>query len=193
MGGDREFGSGNSGSSGGSGTAAGRWAFAARWAVVVAAATASAVVLATSADDGGRALPVTVGGTTTGPVRAPVAAVTTAVETAGAAARPPRREVSPGTTPADPGEGAAVGVAYALDWNTRCETGHLRFAGHSWRTGRPPVLPPGLPGAWGPGSAPPVLPGWATLTAADRLRFDAPGYLDGPVLLEPAAEPGICE
>ncbi|MFF8773276.1 hypothetical protein [Kitasatospora sp. NPDC015120] len=183
MGGDREFGSGEGG------TVAGRWAFAARWAVVVAAATASAVVLATSGHDGGRAVPVTVRGTTT----APVAAVTGAVQTAAAAARPPRREVSPGTTPADPGAGAAVGVAYALDWNTRCETGHLRFAGHSWRTGRPPVLPPGLPGAWGPGSAPPVLPGWATLTAAGRLRFDAPGYLDGPVLLEPAAEPGICE
>ncbi|MFB7473780.1 hypothetical protein [Kitasatospora sp. NPDC056184] len=167
----------------------GRWAWAARWSVVAAAGAALAVVLVTSGTDGGRPAPVTVRGTAT----ATALVTATAVATADTGALPPHREVTPGTVPADPGPAAALGVPYALDWNTRCETGRLRFAGRSWRTGRPPVLPSGLPGAWGVGWAPPVLPGWATLTAADRLRFDAPGYLADPVLLEPAAEPAICE
>ncbi|WP_380280164.1 hypothetical protein [Kitasatospora purpeofusca] len=187
---DGEFGGGEKGRSDG------RLAWAARWAVVAAAGTALAVVLVTSGADDGRPAPVTVRRTATGvaPGSVPGLATATAVTTAGTATLPPpHREVTPGTTPADPGPAAAVGVPYAFDWNTRCETSHLRFAGRSWQTGRPPVLPPGLPGAQGAGWGPPVLPGWATLTAVDRLRFDAPGYLADPVLLEPAAQPGICE
>ncbi|GAA1400623.1 hypothetical protein GCM10009639_41920 [Kitasatospora putterlickiae] len=184
MRGDREFGGGERE------TAEGRWVWAARWSVVVVAVAVPAVVLATSPADGGRPAPVTVRPT----AAAGEAVITAAVTTAGTAVLPPpHREVTPGVTPADPGTAAAVGVPYALDWNTRCETSHLRFAGRHWWTPKRPVLPPGLPGAQGPGSAPRVLPGWATLTAADRLRFDAPGYLAGPVLLEPAAEAGICE
>ncbi|MER6361270.1 hypothetical protein [Kitasatospora sp. NPDC001527] len=163
--------------------AAGGWrTWAARVAVVASAGTALAVVLVTSGGGGGRTDVVT--------VRVTATATATA---AGSTAAPPRREVTPDVRPADPGPAAAVGVAYPLDWNTHCETSHLSFAGRSWRTERPPVLPPGPPGPQGPGSGPRVLPGWATLTAADRLRFDAPGYLAGPVLLEPAARPGICE
>ncbi|MFF7458307.1 hypothetical protein [Kitasatospora sp. NPDC008115] len=183
-----------------SGAAESRWAWAARWSVVAAAGAALAVVLATTEADGGRPAPVTVRATATVGAVVTTTAVTTATVTTATVAPagtvtlpPPRREVRPGLTPADPGPAAAVGVPYAFDWNTHCETTHLRFAGHSWWTDRPPVLPPGLPGVWGPGSAPRVLPGWATLTADGRLRFDAPGYLAGPVLLEPAAEPGICE
>ncbi|MFE7562012.1 hypothetical protein [Kitasatospora sp. NPDC057500] len=176
------------------GTPESRWAWAARWSVVAVAGAALAVVPATTDVGGGRPAPVTVRATATvGTVVTTTAVTTATVTAAGAAVPPPRREVRPGLTPADPGLAAAVGVPYALDWNTRCETTHLRFAGHSWWTDRPPVLPPGLPGAWGPGSAPRVLPGWATLTADGRLRFEAPGYLADPVLLEPAAEPGICE
>ncbi|MEV6972595.1 hypothetical protein [Kitasatospora sp. NPDC093806] len=179
-----------------------RRVWAARWTVVGVAGAALAVVLATSGDGGGAGRSVVVTVTRT-PATAPGPATATAPSLAVAAdgdgdvvlsvAGPPRREVTPGVTPADPGPAAVVGRPYPVDWSAHCDLAHLRFAGRTWKAPWPPALPSGLPGPRGAGSGPPVLPGYATLTAPDRLRFEAPGYLPGPVLLEPTAEERICE
>ncbi|MFB6893117.1 hypothetical protein ACFCX4_27825 [Kitasatospora sp. NPDC056327] len=199
MGREQEFGGAAGGGVDGAADGAGerRQVWVARWAVVAVAGIVLAVVLVTSGEGGARPAPV---GLT--PVPAPVS-TTAAGTTAGspapspvpvaATAAPPRRAVVPGATPADPGPAAVVGDHYPVDWDTHCGIAHLRFAGRMWRTDRPPVVPHDLPGALGPTSWPLVLPGYATLTAAGRLRFDAPGYLAEPVLFEPSTLPRICE
>ncbi|WP_328304560.1 hypothetical protein OG389_36170 (plasmid) [Streptomyces sp. NBC_00435] len=106
---------------------------------------------------------------------------------------PPRRTVTPGEpSPADPGADAVTGRAYPVDWPVHCGLGRLAFAGRTWLAGTVVGIPAGLPGPRGPGSGPPLLPGYATLTGPDRLRFEAPGYLDGPVELTPVADAPGC-
>ena len=80
-----------------------------------------------------------------------------------------------------------------MDWGVHCGAGHLIFAGRNWRAEQAPALPPRLPGPQGQGSGPAVLPGYAILTAADRLTFDAPGHLADPVALRPVADAPLCD
>ncbi|MER5929501.1 hypothetical protein [Streptomyces sp. NPDC002054] len=105
--------------------------------------------------------------------------------------QPERRTVTPGS-PATGPAAAEVGRTYPLDWGAHCGLRYLPFAGRMWQAGTVPATPPNLPGPQGPASGPPVVPGYATLTAPDSLRFEAPGWLDAPVTLTPAPNAPGC-
>ncbi|QES48747.1 hypothetical protein DEJ50_13890 [Streptomyces venezuelae] len=104
-----------------------------------------------------------------------------------------RRTVTPGRPAAGPAATAAeVGRAYPVDWSAHCGLQYLPFAGRMWQAGTVRATPQNLPGPQGPGSGPPVVPGYATLTGPDSLRFEAPGWLDRPVTLTPAPDAPGC-
>ncbi|WP_406283539.1 hypothetical protein [Embleya sp. NBC_00896] len=153
--------------------------------VLACSAVAVAVALSVSVSAGGS------GGGTTGPAAAPTTIeATTATPSAPALAR---RTVTPGTSPVDPGRAAVPGQAYPVDWGAHCGLGYLPFAGRMWRADTLVETPAGLPGPQGPNSGPPILPGYATPTSPDHLRFDAPGYLDRPITLTPIENPPLCD
>lgn len=103
-----------------------------------------------------------------------------------------KRLVDPAGAPAQPSS-PAVGRAYPYNWVLVCgDTGALVFAGKSWKSDPAVPVPGGLPGPGGPGSGPPVLPGYVTVTGGSTARFDAPGYLARPIVLRLVAKPQLC-
>lgn len=72
---------------------------------------------------------------------------------------------------------------YPLDLNVHCGLQYVVFAGQNWKTNQ------ALPAEWtkrNDGQS--VIPGYATLLDASSLRFDAPGYLNNPIMFQKTSQ-----
>ncbi len=75
-------------------------------------------------------------------------------------------------------ETASLGQPYPYDLWIHCGLRYAYFAGKSWELVAQPAPTPSMPA----GEARLAIPGYMTMTGSSTLRFEAPGFLDQPIL-----------